>query len=130
MKRSCTSYFCGYFMKQLNLDDIYNKEDSINNIVNTENIENKVKWVFKYGTVVFASNIANAKILINKILKNTDNYYAFNLVDNIWNIQFTNDIFPLVYVKVESTTGEKAVIKAIESMKKDVISLEIENVII
>ena len=95
--------------------------------------QDKIKWKFKNGTVVVASSIPNAKNVMIHILKkysNNYNFYAYNLVDNEWNIQFTNEVFPCLYVNVESLTCEKAVLKATESIKKDINELEVLEIII
>lgn len=122
MIRNCSSFLCGFYEK-----NIINEPDTICNIFSNQN---KLKWVFSNGTVVVASNIKNAQTIIAKILNNTNNYYAYNLNDDLWNVQFTNEIFPILYVNVEAINGEKAYIKAIESLKKDLNTLDVIDIIV
>ena len=147
--RNCSEYLCCYLNHRIkkknsaennfsNRPEEYNFSNRAeNNFSNSAeelfSNQDKIKWKFKNGTVVVASSIPNAKNVMIHILKkysNNYNFYAYNLVDNEWNIQFTNEVFPCLYVNVESLTCEKAVLKATESIKKDINELEVLEIII
>lgn len=87
--------------------------------------QNKKKWYFKNGTVVTAETITFAELKIINTCLNTKNYYSSELDNEIWEVQFSTDIFPDVYVIVNAKNGKIAAENAIKCLNEDKDSLEI-----
>lgn len=85
----------------------------------------KKKWYFKNGTVVHANTISSAEIKLINTSLNTHVYYSSEIDIGLWEVQFSNDIYPDVYVHVKADNGKTAAEYAKILLVQDKDNLEI-----
>ena len=87
------------------------------------------KWYFKNGTVVSAENITSAELkIINTCLNTSRIFYSSEIDDELWEVQFCNNIFPDVFVTVKAKNGKIAADYAICLLRQDRDNLELVDI--
>lgn len=66
------------------------------------------KWTLKNGSVVSASTRADIQDVLIEAVRDMRTYFAFNILDDLWEVQFSKDIFPKVSVFVNARDGQEA----------------------
>ena len=79
----------------------------------------------KHGTTVYADSVADAvdaiSLLLDRIeLKKHDAFYATELSDGVWVVQYSMEAVPTVLVTVQASSGLKAAVIGRLLMAKDV----------
>lgn len=101
---------------------------NVDNLLKLENTNSDTDmiWYLKNGTVVKSESKDMIYDIINCQLRNTSTYWATEIVNNLWEVQFDSRCDPTVKVIFNSTSYGKDIAKiAIECMKKDCAGLEI-----
>ena len=87
-------------------------------------------FYFSNGTIVHAKDLENAKTLMQQTLKSYNgNYWASEMENNLWEVQYSQAAFSAVYVIVSASSGYDASKIALKSILNDFNTLEIIKVI-
>lgn len=87
-------------------------------------------FYFSNGTIVHAKNLENAKYLMQQTLNTTNgNYWASELENNLWEVQYSPAAFSAVSIIVSASSGHEASKIGFKSMLNDCIKLEIIKIV-
>ena len=81
---------------------------------------------FKNGTIVHAKNIGTAKDLMQKTLNDYNgDYWATEVEDNIWEVQYSMAAFSAVYVTTSSYSAKESAMNGLKIIQEDINTMEI-----
>jgi hypothetical protein len=93
------------------------------------NDKSVAKFNFKNGTTVHANDLDDAILIMKKIIKNYNGeFWANEIADNLWEVQFSKADLPQLYVTVHSFTGNQAATIALKHLNNDIDSLDILSI--
>jgi hypothetical protein len=85
---------------------------------------------FKNGTIVHAKNIGIAKELMQKTLNDYNgDYWATEVEDNIWEVQYSMAAFSAVYVTIYSYSAKESAMNGLKIIENDIKTMEVIKVL-
>lgn len=81
---------------------------------------------FIYGTTVHASDLNQAKSIMKFTHSNfAGNYWANQIDDELWEVQYCDADMPSLYVTVNAETGKDAAYSGYSSLEKDMNEMQL-----
>jgi hypothetical protein len=114
---------CFNIMKKAFYDHIHPLKHFIEYSLNDKSV---AQFNFKNGTSVHATSFENAKEIIKKNIVNYNGkYWSNEIMDGVWEVQYTQADLPELYVTINASNGKDAALKAYQQMKVDFDSPDI-----
>ena len=81
---------------------------------------------FKYGTTVHARNLIEAKNIMKYTFSNfKGEFWANEIDDELWQVQYCNADLPSLYITVIANTGNIAAYNGYSILEKDMKEMEV-----
>jgi hypothetical protein len=114
---------CFNIMKNMIYNHIQPLKQNIEYSLNDKSV---AQFNFKNGTSVHAKSFENAKEIIKKNIVNYNGkYWSNEIMDGVWEVQYTHADLPELYVTINASNGKDAAFKAYQKMTADFDSPDI-----